>query len=98
MVPLSIKHRIKSREGKDKMSCQQKMLKHAFKANQLDNTSEIIKAFHQFLLQILRIKGKTRRATKRILKIATILLISLCMYHHRKPVKLELKASIIELK
>jgi len=74
------------------------MLKHAFKANQLDNTSaQIIKAFHQFLLRILRIKGKTRQATNRILKIATIL-ISLYMYHHREPLKLELKASIIELK
>lgn len=78
------------------MSCQQKMLKHAFKANQLNNTSEIIKTFHQFLLGILRIKGKTRQATKRILKIATIL-ISLFMYHHSEPVKLELKASIREL-
>lgn len=73
------------------------MLKHAFKANQLDNTSEIIKVFHQFLLRILRIKGKTRQATKRILKIATIL-ISLYMYHQSEPVKLELKASIIGLK
>lgn len=79
------------------MSCLQKMLKHAFKANQLDITSEIIKAFHQFLLRILRIKGKARQATKRILKTATIL-ISLCMYHHREPVIVELKASIIKLK
>ena len=81
------------------MSCQQKMLKHAFKANQLDITSDIITAFHQFLLRILRIKGKARQATKRILKIATIL-ISLCMYHHREPVLkiVELKASIIKLK
>ena len=38
-----------------------------------------------------------RQATKRILKIATIL-ISLCMYHHREPVIVELKASIIKLK
>lgn len=55
------------------------MLKHAFKANQLDITSEIIKAFHQFLLRILRIKGKARQATKRILKMPQYLFRYACI-------------------